>query len=106
MLANYSICHKVDSVILGVLPRLLKDLHAVKILTEDLALPDDPEDLEAIYRGLCVRPGTADARRRRIDFLCVPWKSRGGALIYYTVRLSCQSPLNETSPFSLRGMIL
>ncbi|KAF8339275.1 DNA polymerase lambda [Amanita rubescens] len=67
----------------GVLPHLLRDLHAAKILTEDLALPEDPNDLEAIYRGLCRLPREG-ARRRRIDFLTVPWQSRGAALLYYT----------------------
>ncbi|KAF5376697.1 hypothetical protein D9615_007866 [Tricholomella constricta] len=68
----------------GVLPQLLRDLHAGGILTEDLALPDDPNDLEAIYRGLCRIPWRAGARRRRIDFLTVAWHSRGAALLYYT----------------------
>ncbi|KAK7045348.1 hypothetical protein VNI00_007597 [Paramarasmius palmivorus] len=72
---------------IGVLSRLLKKLHAAKIITEDLALPEpDPEegDLEAIYRGLCHLPGKEGAKRRRIDFLTVPWKSKGAALLYYT----------------------
>lgn len=71
----------------GVLSRLLQDLHAAGILTEDLALPEDPDDLEAIYRGLCRIPKEG-ARRRRIDFLTVPWQSRGAALLYYTVNPS------------------
>ncbi|KDR78241.1 hypothetical protein GALMADRAFT_1309526 [Galerina marginata CBS 339.88] len=68
----------------GVLPRLLRELHSVGILTEDLAHPDDPNDLEATYRGLCRLPNIDGSRRRRIDFLSVPWASRGGALLYYT----------------------
>ncbi|ESK89489.1 dna polymerase lambda [Moniliophthora roreri MCA 2997] len=71
----------------GVLSRLLARLRAENILTEDLALPEhDPEegDLEAIYRGLCCLPEKEGARRRRIDFLTVPWKSKGAALLYYT----------------------
>ncbi|KAF9458134.1 hypothetical protein BDZ94DRAFT_1201680 [Collybia nuda] len=67
----------------GALPRLLRDLHAAGILTEDLAVPEDPNDLETIYRGLCRIPKDG-ARRRRIDFLTVPWQSRGAALLYYT----------------------
>ncbi|TFK36111.1 hypothetical protein BDQ12DRAFT_714349 [Crucibulum laeve] len=67
----------------GVLSHLLQELHAHGIITEDLALPEDPEDLEAIYRGLCKLPSEG-ARRRRIDFLTVPWQSRGAALLYYT----------------------
>ncbi|KAI6046636.1 hypothetical protein EDC04DRAFT_1485895 [Pisolithus marmoratus] len=67
----------------GVLPRLLTHLRAAKILTEDLAVPADPSELELIYRGLCKLPEPG-AKRRRIDILCVPWESRGAALLYYT----------------------
>ncbi|KAG2151079.1 uncharacterized protein EDB93DRAFT_1083633 [Suillus bovinus] len=65
------------------LPELLARLHAAKILTEDLALPDDFSALELCYRGLCKRP-EPDSKRRRIDILCVPWENRGAALLYYT----------------------
>ncbi|PPQ85750.1 hypothetical protein CVT25_003068 [Psilocybe cyanescens] len=68
----------------GVLSQLLLELHKVGIITEDLALPDDPDDLEATYRGLCRPPGVEGARRRRIDILTVPWTSKGAALLYYT----------------------
>ncbi|KAI1791356.1 hypothetical protein LXA43DRAFT_1140537 [Ganoderma leucocontextum] len=66
----------------GVLRRLLAELHRKGVITEDLCLPDDFDDLELVYRGLCRR----DSRslRRRIDFLTVPWASRGAALLYYT----------------------
>lgn len=67
----------------GILHHLLKALHEAKIITEDLALPENPFDDEAIYRGLCHLPQFG-SRRRRIDFLTVPWKSRGAALLYYT----------------------
>ncbi|KAF8808330.1 hypothetical protein BYT27DRAFT_7137453 [Phlegmacium glaucopus] len=67
-----------------VMPRLLQELRAAGILKEDLALPDDPDDLEATYRGLCHLPHIEGSRRRRIDFLSVPWTSRGAALLYYT----------------------
>lgn len=67
----------------GLLPELLARLHAAKILTEDLALPDDFSALELCYRGLCKRP-EPEAKRRRIDILCVPWENRGAALLYYT----------------------
>ncbi|KAJ7123756.1 hypothetical protein C8R44DRAFT_620870 [Mycena epipterygia] len=67
----------------GILHRLLKALHDSKIITEDLALPENPFDDEAIYRGLCRLPQFG-SRRRRIDFLTIPWKSRGAALLYYT----------------------
>ncbi|KAH7882075.1 hypothetical protein F5I97DRAFT_1817500, partial [Phlebopus sp. FC_14] len=66
-----------------VLPLLLERLHAANILTEDLALPGDFSMLELTYRGLCKLP-EAGAKRRRIDILCVPWESRGAALLYYT----------------------
>ncbi|KIJ61681.1 hypothetical protein HYDPIDRAFT_42398 [Hydnomerulius pinastri MD-312] len=67
----------------GLLPALLEHLHAANILTEDLAIPDNFADLELTYRGLCKLP-SPDAKRRRIDILCVPWESRGAALLYYT----------------------
>ncbi|KAF9016733.1 Nucleotidyltransferase [Hymenopellis radicata] len=67
----------------GILAKLLQKLHDVRILTDDLALPENPWDLEAIYRGLCHLPKDG-SRKRRIDFLTVPWKSRGAALLYYT----------------------
>ncbi|KIY44359.1 Nucleotidyltransferase, partial [Fistulina hepatica ATCC 64428] len=53
------------------------------IVTEDLAMPDDGDGDEGIYRGLCRLPKEG-SKRRRIDFLVVPWESRGAALIYYT----------------------
>ncbi|KII94194.1 hypothetical protein PLICRDRAFT_419236 [Plicaturopsis crispa FD-325 SS-3] len=70
----------------GVLPELLSRLRRAGILTEDLNLPEDPYDLENIYRGLCRLPPGSDGprKRRRIDFLTVPWHSRGAALLYYT----------------------
>lgn len=77
-------CHFTRNIDLGLLPELLARLHAAKILTEDLALPDDFSALELCYRGLCKRP-EPDAKRRRIDILCVPWENRGAALLYYTV---------------------
>jgi DNA polymerase lambda len=67
----------------GILHRLLKALHREKLITEDLALPDAAFGEEAIYRGLCRLP-QAGSRRRRIDFLTIPWKWRGAALLYYT----------------------
>lgn len=65
--------------------RILQKLHAAHILTEDLALPEDPYDLESTYRGLCRLPDVQGSRRRRIDILSIPWTSRGAALLYYTV---------------------
>ena len=81
---------------LGVLRTLLEQLHAAGIITEDLAIPDDFSDLELVYRGLCKLPESG-AKRRRIDFLCVPWVSRGAALLYYTVSIVPTSHLSCAS---------
>ncbi|KAJ7271147.1 hypothetical protein C8J57DRAFT_1320897 [Mycena rebaudengoi] len=48
-----------------------------------LRFPTMPSTKKAIYRGLCRLPRFG-SRRRRIDFLTVPWTSRGAALLYYT----------------------
>ncbi|KAI0744452.1 hypothetical protein C8Q76DRAFT_699578 [Earliella scabrosa] len=66
----------------GILRRLLAKLQYQGLITEHLSMPKDFDDLELVYHGLCRR----DSRslRRRIDFLCVPWTSRGAALLYYT----------------------
>lgn len=91
----------VNSGSVGVLHKLWQELHRRNILTEDLTLPEDWNDLENIFRGLCRKD--SGSRRRRIgayrvnefaplfthytsDFLTVPYKSRGAALLYYTVR--------------------
>ncbi|KAH8831214.1 hypothetical protein DL96DRAFT_814297 [Flagelloscypha sp. PMI_526] len=68
----------------GALRYLLKALHDKGIITDDLATPDNSDDEECIYRGLCRLPHREGSRKRRIDFLCIPWISRGAALIYYT----------------------
>ncbi|KAJ3850719.1 DNA polymerase lambda [Lentinula lateritia] len=68
----------------GILHKLLERLHTAGILTEDLALPDYSKPLEAVYHGICRLPNVVGARRRRIDFLTVPYSSKGGALLYYT----------------------
>ncbi|KAJ8587013.1 hypothetical protein M405DRAFT_853091 [Rhizopogon salebrosus TDB-379] len=49
--------------------------HAGEYPIDDLALPDDFSTLELCYRGLCKLPGP-DAKRHRIDILCVPWENR------------------------------
>ncbi|KAJ3762525.1 hypothetical protein EV360DRAFT_35487 [Lentinula raphanica] len=72
------------NLISGVLHELLERLHTAGILTEDLALPDYTKPLEAVYHGICRLPNVPGARRRRIDFLTVPWNCKGGALLYYT----------------------
>jgi DNA polymerase lambda len=69
---------------LGILWHLLPALREAQIITEDLNVPEDWKDLEAIYRGLCRLPRVSGARRRRIDFLTIPWEHRGAALLYYT----------------------
>ncbi|CAL1698496.1 unnamed protein product [Somion occarium] len=66
----------------GVLCKLLRELRIAGIITEDLCLPDSWSDLELVYRGLCRKDSSS--RRRRIDFLTVPYESRGAALLYYT----------------------
>ncbi|EIN05107.1 Nucleotidyltransferase, partial [Punctularia strigosozonata HHB-11173 SS5] len=70
----------------GILRRLLRALREAKIITEDLAVPnyDELDGLEGCYRGLCRLPNVEGAKRRRIDFLTVPWECRGAALLYYT----------------------
>ena len=68
---------------IGVLKTLLRELHGTGLLTEDLAIPENWDDLECVYRGLCRLPN-GGIRRRRIDILTVPWESRGAALLYYT----------------------
>ena len=83
-LALRSVCI-LTSYLPDVMACLLRELHTAGILTEDLALPEDPDDLEATYRGLCHLPHVEGSKRRRIDFLSVPWLSRGAALLYYTV---------------------
>ncbi|THH33346.1 hypothetical protein EUX98_g800 [Antrodiella citrinella] len=66
----------------GVLKKLLGRCHERGIITEDLNIPENWSDLENMYRGLCRRD--ENSRRRRIDFLTVPYVHRGAALLYYT----------------------
>jgi len=66
----------------GAAKKLWQACHTQGIITDDLVMPDDWNDLELIYRGLC-RKDTR-SKRRRIDFLSVPWEARGAALLYYT----------------------
>lgn len=82
------------------------------IVTEDLALPDDMQSLEVIYRGLCKLPDRVDeygkivsSKRRRLDFLSVPWKHRGAALLYYTVGFFIPRTTIKLSSLSLRATI-
>lgn len=83
--------------ITGILKRLLAALHKGGIITEDLAIPENLADLECVYRGLCRLPSPG-SRRRRIDFLTVPWENRGAALLYYTVCAHfCLFPGNSLS---------
>ncbi|KXN90758.1 DNA polymerase lambda [Leucoagaricus sp. SymC.cos] len=78
----------------GILARLLPILHKEGIITEDLAIPENFAELECVYRGLCRLP-REDSRRRRIDFLTVPWASRGAALLYYTFNRAMRLKANK-----------
>lgn len=90
------------------LRRLLGELHQRGILTDDLAHPDDFDDLELVYRGLCRRNDQSPRRRIGeffdetspaqyhsplilinviLDILTVPYQCRGAAMLYYTVSL-------------------
>jgi hypothetical protein len=73
-------------------------------VTEDLTVPSAHEldGLEAVYRGLCRLPHIEDSKRRRIDFLTVPWECRGAALLYYTVRFHLPVRLWSASSASTR----
>ncbi|KDQ11196.1 hypothetical protein BOTBODRAFT_461341 [Botryobasidium botryosum FD-172 SS1] len=66
----------------GIMRKLLPALHEKDILTKDLSMPHDLDDLEAKYMGLC-RLGP-DGKMRRIDILAVPYASWGAALLYFT----------------------
>ncbi|KAI0758829.1 hypothetical protein C8Q74DRAFT_1209393 [Fomes fomentarius] len=66
----------------GILRRLLAELHRRGILTDDLTVPKDWNSLEQKYNGICRKD--PQSLHRRIDFLTMPWKSRGGALLYFT----------------------
>lgn len=48
----------------GILRHLLRELRLADIITDDLALPDSYDSLEATYRGLCRRDSLS--RKRRI----------------------------------------
>ena len=76
---------------------VLRELHTAGILTEDPGLPEDPDDLEASYRGLCHLPHIKGSRRRRIDILSHP--SRGAALLYFTVCFWLMLVRNINKPY-------
>jgi hypothetical protein len=42
----------------------MDELHSCQVITEDLSVPEDWNDLELCYRGLCQRD--AAGKRRRI----------------------------------------
>lgn len=48
----------------GILRRLLDELRKRGIITEDLCVPKDLDELELVYRGLCRKD--TNSRRRRI----------------------------------------
>ncbi|CAE6430766.1 unnamed protein product [Rhizoctonia solani] len=53
-----------------------------KLLSHDLAVPDDENELEAKYMGLCQLH--SDTLMRRIDILTIPCEQWGSALLYFT----------------------
>jgi hypothetical protein len=59
----------------GTSSRAARSSACAKDPIDDLALPDDFSALELCYRGLYKLPGP-DAKRHRIDILCVPWENR------------------------------
>ncbi|KAJ1300645.1 hypothetical protein OPQ81_002295 [Rhizoctonia solani] len=66
----------------GLLNKLLPMLHSRKLLSHDLAVPDDENELEAKYMGLCQLH--SDTLMRRIDILTIPCEQWGSALLYFT----------------------
>jgi hypothetical protein len=57
----------------GIMRRLLRTLHQEDILSHDLSVPEDLDDLETSYRGLCqMRKG---GKQRRIGEL-IAWPFR------------------------------
>ncbi|CAE6359952.1 unnamed protein product, partial [Rhizoctonia solani] len=52
-----------------------------QLLSHDLAVPDDENDLEAKYMGLCQLH--SDTLMRRIDILTIPCEQWGSALLYF-----------------------
>ncbi|KDN44631.1 hypothetical protein RSAG8_05396, partial [Rhizoctonia solani AG-8 WAC10335] len=66
----------------GLLNKLLPMLHSQKLLSHDLAVPDDENELEAKYMGLCQLH--SDTLMRRIDILTIPCEQWGSALLYFT----------------------
>ena len=48
---------------LGIMRRLLGELHVQGVLTKDLAIPDNLDALDATYRGLCQRDPKSPMRR-------------------------------------------
>ncbi|KAI0341157.1 Nucleotidyltransferase [Trametopsis cervina] len=77
----------------GVLATLIDDLYARRVITAHLSVPDNWDDLDLCYHGLCRRSGID--KMRRIDFLCVPYESRGAALLYYTFNRSMRLKANK-----------
>ncbi|KAF8602211.1 Nucleotidyltransferase, partial [Ceratobasidium sp. AG-I] len=66
----------------GLLRKLLPILHGRKLVTHDLSSPDDDNELEAKYMGLCQLH--SDTLMRRIDILTIPCDQWGAALLYFT----------------------
>ncbi|KAG9101063.1 hypothetical protein FRC06_003406 [Ceratobasidium sp. 370] len=64
------------------LRRLIPVLRARNLVTHDLAFPNDENELEAKYMGLCQLH--SDTLMRRIDILTVPFEQWGASLLYFT----------------------
>ncbi|RPB28455.1 hypothetical protein L211DRAFT_833419 [Terfezia boudieri ATCC MYA-4762] len=65
----------------GILDELLKRLFAIDFLQWTLATSHRDDSGSKWHGASRIEPG---ARWRRLDFLLVPWKERGAALIYFT----------------------
>ncbi|KAF8458968.1 hypothetical protein BGX38DRAFT_1150883 [Terfezia claveryi] len=65
----------------GILDELVKRLFAIDFLQWTLATSHRDDSGSKWHGASRIQPG---ARWRRLDFLLVPWKERGAALIYFT----------------------
>lgn len=52
----------------GAVRKIYEQCHIQGIITEDLVMPDDFNDLELVYRGLCRKD--EKSKRRRIGLFC------------------------------------
>lgn len=68
----------------GFLSKLLLSLKQQQIITYTLADPDDWNELECKFMGLCKLGPEPQYKQRRIDILTIPEPQWGAALIYFT----------------------